>query len=299
MNLKELIGAKKHLVLVGVTEPIEALIVKAAGFKAAYISGAALSTKLGFLDEGLISLEKMVQVVSDIIKASDLPLLVDCDTGLWSSDSEDFQKKESPEAQKEMAHAMMHLLADAGADAVQIEDQAPAKKRCGHLSGKELVSMNDMFWKIKMLAYWRKNRDQVIVARTDARAVEGLDGAIFRAHRYINAGADAIFPEALESLEEFIEFRKAVDSVPLVANLTTHGKTPSSISAEHLFGAGYQIVLLPVPQRILFKKFEEILKEARHYGSLTAPVMRGEMSSRDQINDFIKKNSKVYKKTAG
>ena len=77
MNLKELIGAKKHLVLVGVTEPIEALIVKAAGFKAAYISGAALSTKLGFLDEGLISLEKMVQVVSDIIKASDLPLLVD------------------------------------------------------------------------------------------------------------------------------------------------------------------------------------------------------------------------------
>ena len=277
----------------GVTEPIEALIVKAAGFKAAYISGAALSTKLGFLDEGLISLEKMVQVVSDIIKASDLPLLVDCDTGLWSSDSEDFQKKESPEAQKEMAHAMMHLLADAGADAVQIEDQAPAKKRCGHLSGKELVSMNDMFWKIKMLAYWRKNRDQVIVARTDARAVEGLDGAIFRAHRYINAGADAIFPEALESLEEFKEFRRQVPKVPLVANSAECGRTPP-FNADQLFSAGYRIVLIPAtPFRMMLRTFRDALQEIKTFGSLNFAVENDELISRTELNKFIKKPDKI------
>ena len=278
MSFKNLIDKKKQLILVGITEPVEALMLKAAGFKAAYISGAALSTSLGFLDEGLITLEKMIQVVGDIRKVSDLPLLVDCDTGF------------SP------MRAMTRLLAGAGADAVQIEDQLPAKKRCGHLSGKKLISLNDMFWKVKMVSQQRRDKELLVVARTDARAVEGLDGAIFRAHRYINAGADAIFPEALESLEEFKEFRRQVPKIPLIANLAESGKTPPLI-ADQLFDAGYQIVLIPAtPFRMMLKTFETALKEIRRFGSLNDAVENDEIISRTELNKFIKKRSKVYKK---
>src|SRR3989344_5800196 len=290
VKFKNLLASKKNLLVVGASSPVEVLAMQAAGFEAAYLSGAALSIKKGFLDEGDLSLEEVAREAREIMRGADIPLIVDCDTVRLSAKTESYKSYEEVEA----IERMVFVLENAGVAAVQIEDQVSAKKRCGHLAGKELISMDDMFWKVRIASLKKKNL--AVIARTDARAVEGLEFAIWRAHQYISAGADMIFPEALESLEEFIEFRKAVDSVPLVANLTTHGKTPSSISAEHLFGAGYQIVLLPVPQRILFKKFEEILKEARHYGSLTAPVMRGEMSSRDQINDFIKKNSKVYKK---
>ncbi len=276
MNFKDLIKKKKPFILVGVTEPIEALIAKAAGFKAVYISGAALSASLGFLDEGLITLDKMIQVVGDIRKVSDIPLLADCDTGFWP------------------ARAMSHLLADAGADAVQIEDQLPAKKRCGHLQGKKLVSTDELFWKIKTLARCRKNKNQVIVARTDARAVEGLDSAIFRAHRYINAGADVIFPEALESFEEFKEFRRQVPKIPLVANLAERGKTPPLI-ASSLFNAGYQIVLIPAtPFRMMLRTFRDALREIKAFGSLNISIEKDRLISRKELNQFIKKHSKIY-----
>src|SRR3989344_1050498 len=202
MNLKKLLSQKKHLELLGVLQPIEAMLLEARGFKAAYVSGAALSTSLGFLDEGLITLEKMIQTVGGIRKASDLSLLVDCDTGLLPDGAE--SPFDEMATMKENAHIMTHLLQDAGADGVQIEDQ---------VSGEELISLNDMFWKVRMVAQQRRSKELLVVARTDARAVEGLDGAIFRAHRYINAGADAIFPEALESLEEFKEFRRQVPKV--------------------------------------------------------------------------------------
>ncbi|OGF63036.1 hypothetical protein A2926_01195 [Candidatus Giovannonibacteria bacterium RIFCSPLOWO2_01_FULL_44_40] len=294
MNFKKLLGERKHLILIGITEPIEALIAQAEGYKAAYISGAALSTKLGFLDEGLISLEKMAQVVSDIRKVSDLPLLVDCDTGLLTEENQSAEMHPVNDALPAIAHTMMHLLWGAGANAVQIEDQVPAKKRCGHLSGKELISMNDMFWKIKMLAHWKKNEDQVIVARTDARAAEGLDGAIFRAHRYINAGADAIFPEALEALEEFKEFRRQVPTIPLVANLAEHGKTPP-MCAEALFEAGYQMVLIPATIfRMELLTFLGALKEIKGFNSLNRSIFDGRLISRTELNKFIKKHSKIY-----
>lgn len=279
MNFKDLIKKKKPFILVGVTEPIEALMLKAAGFKAVYISGAALSTSLGFLDEGLITLEKMVEKVKDIRKVSDIPILVDCDTGFLPM------------------RAMTRLLAGAGADAVQIEDQLPAKKRCGHLSGKQLISTNEMVRKIKALACRKKYKDQVIVARTDARAVEGLDSAIRRAHRYINAGADAIFPEALESFEEFKEFRMQVPKIPLVANLAERGKTPPLI-ADALFNAGYQIVLIPAtPFRVMLRTFRDALQEIKAVGSLNYAVENDELISRNELNKLIKKYSKIYKKS--
>lgn len=294
MNFKKFLEKRRRLILVGVTNPIETLIAEAEGFRAGYVSGAALSARLGLLDEGLIALDKMVEVVRDIRKVSNLPLLVDCDTGLLPENSEDFQKKESPEALKEMAHPMMHLLWDAGADAIQIEDQVHAKKRCGHLPGKELVSLEEMFWKIRMLSHFRKSEDQIIVARTDARAVEGLDGAIFRAHRYINAGADAIFPEALESLEEFKEFRRQIPRVPLVANLAEHGKTPP-LTTHQLFSAGYQVVLIPATAfRMELETFRNALKEIKLLGSLNLAVENNELISRKELNELIRKRSKIY-----
>lgn len=292
MKFKKLLDNGKHLALVGIVSPIEALFLKNLGFKAAYLSGAGLSLDGGFLDEGLISLEKTLQVVGDIRKVSDLLLLVDCDTGLCMKDSElSFDRLET---QKEAAHLMTHLLQDAGADGVQIEDQVPVKKRCGHLPGKELISVNDMFWKVRMIAQQRKSKDLLVVARTDARAVEGLDGAIFRAERYLTAGADAIFPEALESLEEFQAFRDSLPNIPLVANLTTHGKTPETISADQLFEIGYQMVLFPVPLRILLRKYVEILKEIKQHGSMREFVVEGDILSRDYLNELITTHSKVY-----
>ena len=298
MKLKKMLSEGKSLTLLGVSQPIEAMMLEAAGFKAAYVSGAALSTSLGFLDEGLITLEKMIQVVSDIRKVSDISLLVDCDTGLLSEEgSVQTNQMSENDALPAMAHAMMHLLAYAGADAVQIEDQVPAKKRCGHLSGKELISMNDMFWKIRMLAHWRKNKDQLIVARTDARAAEGLEGAIFRAHRYINAGTDAIFPEALESEEEFRIFRENLPGIPLVANLAEDGKTPP-LTADKLFSLGYQMVLIPAtPLRLMLKFHELILKDAKYLGTLKYLIEFCGILSRNELNEFIKNNSKIYKKT--
>ena len=294
MNLKKLLSQKKHLKLLGVLQPIEAMLLEARGFKAAYVSGAALSTSLGFLDEGLITLEKMIQVVGGIRKASDLSLLVDCDTGLLPDGAE--SPFDEMATMKENAHIMTHLLADAGADGVQIEDQLPAKKRCGHLSGKELVSVNDMFWKVRMVSQQRRHKELLVLARTDARAVEGLDAAIFRAERYLAAGADAIFPEALESLEEFKEFRRQIPKVPLVANLAESGKTPPLV-ADQLFDADYQIVLIPAtPFRMMLKTFETALEEIRRFGSLNYAVENDELIPRNELNKFIKKHSKVYKK---
>ncbi len=294
MRLKKLLSEKKHLKLLGVLHPIEAMLLEAKGFKAAYVSGAALSTSLGFLDEGLITLDKMIQVVGDIRRISDLPLLVDCDTGLLPERAE--LPFDDIAAMKENAHIMTHLLADAGADGVQIEDQVPAEKRCGHLYGKKLISINDMFWKVRMVSQQRRSKELLVVARTDARAVEGLDGAIFRAHRYINAGADAIFPEALESLEEFKEFRRQVPKVPLVANLAEHGKTPPLI-ADQLFGVGYQIVLIPAtPFRMMLRTFRDTSEEVKAFGSLNFAIENDELISRTELNKFIKKHSRVYKK---
>lgn len=289
-RFKKLLASGKRMLIIGASSPIEVLVMQAAGFEAAYLSGAALSLRKGFLDEGNLSLEEVAREVAEITKIANIPLIVDCDTGLLSEKNMMYHQNEEIAA----IEKMMFELERAGAAAVQIEDQKPTQKRCGHLEGKELISMNDMFWKVRVASL--KKRSLSVIARTDARSVEGLEFAIWRAHHYISAGADMIFPEALESLDEFIEFRKKVDSVPLVANLTTHGKTPHSINAESLFEAGYQIVLLSVPQRILFKKFDEVLYEAKLYGSLRGFVARGETSTRNYINDFIRKYSKIYKK---
>lgn len=288
-NLKE----KKNFLVLGGVLPIEFLQMKANGLKLGYLSGAALSNSLGMLDEGILNLSRVERAVLDITDVCTLPLIVDCDTGLCEKGTNPKNNLEEYDAVEKMARTME----EAGAAAIQIEDQVPAKKRCGHLPEKELVSMEKMFWKVRVAKL--KSRDLVIVARTDSRSVEGLDKAIWRAHRYQNAGADAIFPEALESLEEFIAFRKAIPNVPLVANLAEMGKTPQTIKASDLFAIGYQIVLIPATLfRIMQKKLVEIAKVAKHFGSLRGYVVDGELIPRNELNEFIKQNSEHYKTLA-
>lgn len=290
MTFKEMLARGKTLKLIGVTSPIEALFLESMDFEAAYLSGAALSTELGILDEGHLSREDVARRLRKIRKVSDLPLVVDCDTGLYAPK----EKIRNNYDEYDAIAKTVRTLEQAGASAIQIEDQVPAKKRCGHLPGKELVSVNDMFWKIRIARLARKN--MLIIARTDARTPEGLEAAIWRAERYVKAGADAIFPEALESFEEFAEFRAQVPNVSLVANLTTHGKTPETISADDLFKIGYQMILFPVPLRILLKKFQEITQEIKRYGSMRGFVVKSDTLSRDELNDFIRKYSKPYRK---
>ncbi|MDO8523229.1 MAG: isocitrate lyase/phosphoenolpyruvate mutase family protein [bacterium] len=293
MSLRTLLDKKKNLLLLGASSPIEALQMEALGYEAAYISGAVLSTTLGLLDEGKISRNKMANFVREIRNASDLPLLVDCDTGLLSK-KEMATKRVDEDA---IIRKTVGALEIAGADAIQIEDQVPSKKRCGHLDGKEVISMGDMSRKIRLAALKRKSKNFLIVARTDARAPEGLDNAIWRAEHYVKAGADIIFPEALESEDEFRKFREAVPQIPLVANLAEGGKTPGNLTTEKLFSLGYQIVLIPAtPLRLMLRFYGTILKHAKDIGSLYYAGDRFGILSRGDLIEFIKNNSKVYKK---
>ncbi|OGF73947.1 hypothetical protein A2W54_03480 [Candidatus Giovannonibacteria bacterium RIFCSPHIGHO2_02_43_13] len=278
-TLRELLSENENLILPGILSPIEALLAEKADFKACYISGAALSTSLGFLDEGKITLARITSLVREIRRASDMPLLVDCDTGFQS-----------------IAKTVKALEAS-GASAVQIEDQVPSEKRCGHLDAKKIIPIDEMEKKIKAAVSARKNQDFLIVARTDSRATDGLSEAKWRGYGYKQAGADIIFPEALESEDEFRIFGRDVINIPLAANMAEGGKSPSDLTAEKLFVLGYQIVLIPVtPLRLTLKYFESILTEAAQTGSLKNMIEKNGLISRNEMIDFIKNNSKVYTK---
>src|ERR1700733_13866753 len=185
-----------------------ALQAKAAGFEALYLSGAAMTASMGLPDVGLITVDEVCFFVRQIARSTGLPLLVDGDTGYG-------------EALNVMN--MVRCFEDAGAAAVHIEDQLLPKK-CGHLNDKKLVSCEEMAAKVTAAA--RARRHLYIIARTDAAASEGMDGAVARAKLYLQAGADAIFPEALHNEDMFREFARRLPGVPLLANMTEFGKTP-------------------------------------------------------------------------
>jgi methylisocitrate lyase len=212
--------------LPGAHDPLAALLARRAGFRALYLSGAALSASLALPDLGLLTLDELAFFTRAIVRASGLPLLVDGDTGYG-------------EALNVMR--LVRELEDAGAAAVQIEDQ-PLPKKCGHLSDKRLVPAEEMARKVAAAA--RAARHLRVVARTDAAAVEGLEGAILRARLYREAGAHAIFPEALRTVEELRAFARAVPG-PLLANMTEFGRTPL-LPAADLAVLGYKMVIWPV-----------------------------------------------------
>jgi methylisocitrate lyase len=204
-----------------------AIQAKAAGFDGLYLSGAAMTASMGIPDLGIITVDEVAFFIRQIVRSTGLPLLVDGDTGYGEA--------------LNVMH-MVRTFEDAGAGAVHLEDQILPKK-CGHLNGKKLADAHDMA--AKVAAAKRASRDIVIVARTDAAGVEGFDAAVERAKLYVSAGADAIFPEALNTREMFERFAAAMPAVPLLANMTEFGKTPF-YTADEFEQMGYKMVIWPV-----------------------------------------------------
>ena len=225
-RFRALLAKPGILQMPGAHNGMAALQAKAAGFGALYLSGAAMTASMGIPDLGMITVDEVCFFIRQITRATGLPLLVDGDTGYGE------------------ALNVMHMVRsfeDSGAAAVHIEDQLLPKK-CGHLNDKKLADANDMAAKIA--AARRARRHLFIVARTDAAASEGMDGAVARAKLYLQAGADAIFPEALNTAEMFRTFASRVDA-PLLANMTEFGRTPFFTAAEFQ-DMGYKMVIWPV-----------------------------------------------------
>ena len=219
------------------------LQAKAAGFDALYLSGAAMTASMGIPDLGMITVDEVAFFVRQIVRATGLPLLVDGDTGYGEA--------------LNVMH-MVRTFEDAGAGAVHIEDQLLPKK-CGHLNDKRLADAHDMAAKVAAAA--RARRHLFIVARTDAAASEGMDGAVARAKLYMEAGADAIFPEALNTAEMFREFARRMPGVKLLANMTEFGRTPFFTDAEFQ-EMGYAMVIWPVSSMRVASKAQEDLYAA-------------------------------------
>jgi len=272
-RLRELI-AKRTVVLPGAFNALSAMQIERAGFDAVYVSGAALAAARGLPDIGLLSMTEVVSDAATIANAVAIPALADADTGFGPSLS---------------VMRTVRELERAGLSGIQLEDQDMPKK-CGHLPGKRLVPRAEMVGKIKAAVEARLDPDFIIVARTDARAVEGIAAAVERAKAYVDAGADAIFPDALESAEEFQTFARQLAKtglkVPLVANMTEFGKTPF-LRVSEFEEIGYRLVLFPVTAlRIAAKAIETMLTELKSAGTQIALLER--MQTRQQLYELLR-----------
>ncbi len=270
-RFRKLIEAPGILQIPGSHDAMAGLIAKRTGFQALYLSGAAYTASRGLPDLGIVSSDEVAERARDIVRATDLPILVDIDTGFGGV-------LNVARTAREMQEACVA--------AVQIEDQDLPKK-CGHLNGKKLVTTEEMVQKIKAIKQVAPSL--VIVARTDARAVEGLEAAIARVEAYIEAGADAIFPEALQSEEEFRQFANRI-KVPLLANMTEFGKTPY-YTAEEFEEMGYQMVIYPVTSlRVAAKAYERVFEQIKQQGTqkeaLTDMQTRSELYETIAYHDF-------------
>lgn len=272
-RLRELI-AKQTVVLPGAFNALTALQIERTGFDAVYVSGASIAAARGLPDIGLLSMSEVVADAGTIAEAVSIPAIADADTGFGPP------------------LTVMRTVREferAGLAGIQLEDQENPK-RCGHLPGKRVVDPSEMAQKIAAAVEARRDPDFFIIARTDARAVEGLEAAALRAKTYAEAGADAVFPEALESAEEFRAFaqrlaKEGVD-VPLVANMTEFGKTPY-LSVREFEDLGYRLVLFPVSTlRIAMKAVEKLLLELKTVGSQREFL--GQMQTRQQLYDLLR-----------
>lgn len=260
--------ASEPIALPGVFSPLVAKLAQRVGFRAVYLSGGALSAGNGVPDIGLLTLTEFVAQAQLIAQATSLPLLCDADTG--------FGKALNVER-------TVRMFESAGVAGIHLEDQE-MPKRCGHLSGKSLVEAEEMAAKVRAAVAARRDPDFVIIARTDARGVTGFDDAVRRAHLYLQAGADAIFPEALESAEEFARFAKAVPC-PLLANMTEFGKGPL-LDVKTLGGMGYRMILFPLTAfRVAMRAAEETLQNLLNTGTQSASVAK--MMTRAELYDLL------------
>ncbi|WP_454702294.1 methylisocitrate lyase [Agrobacterium burrii] len=270
LRLRRMLDGTEIVRMPGAHNGLAALQAKASGFQALYLSGAAVSASMGMPDLGILTLDDVLFFTRQIVRASGLPLLVDGDTGFG-----------------EALNVMntVRRLEEAGAAAIQIEDQILPKK-CGHLNDKKLATPQDMAAKVAAAA--KARRSLLIVARTDAAADEGIDKAIDRARLYVRAGADAIFPEALTTEAMFSEFVSAMGDVPLLANMTEFGRSPP-MTADRLEALGYKMVIWPVSSLRVANKAQQAL-----YGEISRTGTTGDildsMQTRAELYDLIDLN---------
>jgi methylisocitrate lyase len=264
------VASERPLQVPGAICAYHAILAERSGFRAIYLSGGGVAAgSLGLPDLGISNLDDVLTDVRRITDACPLPLLVDADTGFGASAFN-------------IARSVRSLI-KAGAAAMHIEDQVGAK-RCGHRPGKELVAQQEMVDRIKAAVDARTDADFVIMARTDALAVEGLDAAIARARACVDAGADMIFPEAITDLAMYRRFADAVQ-VPILANLTEFGKTPL-FSVEQVADAGVAIALYPLSAfRAMNAAALNVYRTLRREGTQQSVV--GTMQTRDELYDYL------------
>jgi methylisocitrate lyase len=257
--------------LPGAHNGMAAIQARNAGFGGLYLSGAAMTASMGLPDLGIITVDEVAFFIRQVVRASGLPLLVDGDTGYGEA--------------LNVMH-MVRTFEEAGAAAVHLEDQVLPKK-CGHLNGKRLTDPHDMA--AKVVAARRAARELVVIARTDAAGVEGFEAAVSRARLYVEAGADAIFPEALTTRAMFEEFAAAMPGVPLLANMTEFGRTPS-FSAQEFEDMGYSMVIWPVSSlRVANRAQADLYAAIARDGGTGAMLDR--MQTRAELYDAIGLNA--------
>jgi methylisocitrate lyase len=268
-RLRAAVAEERPLQIVGTINAYSALLAERAGFKAIYLSGAGVANaSYGLPDLGITSLNDVCEDVRRISGASELPLLVDADTG-WGAAFN--------------ISRTSYELTKAGAAGMHLEDQVQAK-RCGHRPGKALVPQNEMVDRLKAAVDGRSDDSFVIMARTDAHAVEGQAAAIERAVKYVEAGADMIFAEALTTIDEYRQFTKVV-RVPVLANITEFGKTPL-FTVRELGDAGVGLVLYPLSAfRAMSKAAEAVYGSIRKDGTQKSVVDR--MQTRAELYDVL------------
>ena len=267
-KLRELLS-QGVVTMPGAFNALSARMIEREGFDAIYLSGAVLSNSVGGVpDVGLITLTEARDHAAHIAGVTSVPIIMDADTGYGGPEN---------------AARTVRVLESVGVSGIHLEDQE-FPKRCGHLAGKRLVPVEEMCLKITEAVAAKACPDFLIIARTDARSVVGYDEAVSRAHAYLKAGADAIFPEALQDRNEFARFAKDVDAI-LLANMTEFGKTPHMPANE--FGElGYRIVIFPVSmQRIAMKATQNALRTLKATGSLESAL--GDMQTRQELYDLL------------
>ncbi|MFE6702712.1 methylisocitrate lyase [Streptomyces sp. NPDC057718] len=260
---RDQLASGRLLRMPGAVNPYSARLIQEAGFEAVYLSGAVLAAELALPDIGLTSSTEIAARAQQIARVTDLPALIDADTGFGEPMN---------------AARTVQLMEDAGLAGLHLEDQVNPK-RCGHLDGKTLVGREEMVRKVRAAVDARRDPDFLLMARTDARGPEGLAAAIDRAKAYVDAGADAVFPEALADEGEFEAFRAAVD-VPLLANMTEFGKGPL-LDVATLENLGYNIALYPVTLfRLAMGAVEDGLRTLAADGTQQALLPRMQTRSR-------------------
>ena len=267
-QFRQTLKSGKLLQFPGAYSPLVAMLIEQKKFDGVYISGAVLANDLGLPDIGLTTLTEVAERGHHIARATNLPSLIDIDTGFGGPLN---------------VTRTVQMLEEKGLGGCHLEDQKNPK-RCGHLDNKELVSMTEMSLKVRAAAQAKSDPHFLIIARTDSRAQEGLTKAIDRAKSYVDAGAEMIFPEALKDESEFEAFRQAIH-VPLLANMTEFGKSPI-LTKKQLENLGYNLVIYPVTtMRLAMKNVEEGLDHLKSVGDQSTILKQ--MQNRKRLYEIL------------